>query len=262
MHDVPNPAGLLDWLANLESPDLVVCNSEFVRKSGRWLFPRVPRTVIRNPVLFERVQDPSSRREVRSSLQTEPEAIVILQASRMQKWKGQMLLVEALSTLPRSRPWTCWIAGGAQRESEKAFERDVRAAVARLGLADHVRFLGQRSDVPALMDAADIFCQPNVGPEPFGNVLIEALASGLPVVTTAMGGPLEIIDSGCGVLVPATVPEVARALRLLIESDEKRLALSRGGPARARELCDAEARTLEFAHAMIQLGTRAKGLPS
>ena len=48
--------------------------------------------------------------------------------------------------------------------------------------------------VPRLMAAADIYCQPNTTPEPFGIAFVEALAAGVPVVTTAMGGPLEIVD--------------------------------------------------------------------
>ena len=65
-----------------------------------------------------------------------------------------------------------------------------------------MRWLGQRRDVPELLAAADIYCQPNVGAEPFGIVFVEALYTGLPVVTTALGGALEIIDASCGVLVP------------------------------------------------------------
>ena len=71
-----------------------------------------------------------------------------------------------------------------------------------LGIADRVRFVGQRADVPQLMAAADIFCQPTRAPEPFGLVFVEALSQSLPVVTFAMGGPAEIVDETCGVLLP------------------------------------------------------------
>jgi glycosyltransferase involved in cell wall biosynthesis len=47
-----------------------------------------------------------------------------------------------------------------------------------------------------LCAAADVFCQPNTGPEPFGHVFVEAQAMGCPVVTTAMGGPLENVEPG------------------------------------------------------------------
>ena len=57
----------------------------------------------------------------------------------------------------------------------------------------------QRDDVPRLLAAADIFCQPNLGPEPFGIGFVEALSAGLPVITTATGGALEIVDGDCGI---------------------------------------------------------------
>ena len=53
--------------------------------------------------------------------------------------------------------------------------------------------------MPALLAAADLFCQPNTAPEPFGLSLVEALQAGLPVVTSGIGGACEIVDASCGV---------------------------------------------------------------
>ena len=100
-------------------------------------------------------------------------------------------------------------------------------------------FLGERRDVPALMRAADLHCQPNTAPEPFGLAFVEALHAGLPVVTTAMGGALEIVTPSCGVLVPpGDADALEQALRALVVDPEARARLGSGGPARARELCD------------------------
>ena len=74
---------------------------------------------------------------------------------------------------------------------------ELKAIADRGGVADRVRFLGQRSDVPRLMAAADVFCQPNAGPEPFGVVFVEALYAGLPVVTSAFGGAVEVVERPC-----------------------------------------------------------------
>jgi glycosyltransferase involved in cell wall biosynthesis len=109
----------------------------------------------------------------------------------------------------------------------------------RLGVADRVRFAGQREDVPRLLAAADIFCQPNTRPEPFGIAFVEALLAGLPVVTTDLGGAREIVDDSCGVRVPAgDARALAQALRRLMEEPRLRERLGRAGPARARQLCD------------------------
>ncbi len=253
MHDVPNRLGWLDHLASLTPPDLVLCNSRFMETSGRWWFRNVPRRMIRYPVPAGERTGPTARAELKASLGASATSVVILLASRMQAWKGHRLLIAALERLRADPRWTCWIAGGAQRPAEEAYEASLRREVARLGLERRIAFLGHRTDVPALMDAADLHCQPNVSPEPFGVVFAEALSRGLPIVTTAMGGPLEIVDDRCGVLVPPAVRPLAGALALLIEDDERRAALSSAAPKRARELWDVETRVRELANALSSL---------
>jgi glycosyltransferase involved in cell wall biosynthesis len=163
---------------------------------------------------------------------------VIIQVSRFEAWKGHLLHLNALSRL-KSRNWVCWMAGGPQNPADQRQYDEVRSTAERLGLMDRVRFLGQRSDVPQLLAGADIFCQPNQGPEPFGIVFVEALWAGRPVVTTAMGGALEILNESCGVLAEPDSPDsLAAALDRLIESQELRSRLGKAGPARARQLCD------------------------
>jgi glycosyltransferase involved in cell wall biosynthesis len=115
----------------------------------------------------------------------------------------------------------------------------LRASAARAGVSDRVRFLGQRSDVPRLMAAADVYCQPNTGAEPFGIVFVEALYAGLPVVASAAGGALEIVDETCGVLTPVGDPAaVADTLRELLTDPTRRRNLGTNGPMRAAALCD------------------------
>ncbi len=101
------------------------------------------------------------------------------------------------------------------------------------------------------MAAADVYCQPNTGPEPFGIAFVEALYAGLPVVTSGFGGAAEIVDGTCGML---TAPEdpaaVASALRELILDPSRRRALGAAGPLRAKMLCD-PARQLGAAAAAI-----------
>jgi glycosyltransferase involved in cell wall biosynthesis len=82
-------------------------------------------------------------------------------------------------------------------------------------LLTEYHFLGQRADVPHLLVAADIHCQPNIEPRAFGIAFVEALYAGLPVVTTAMGGGLEIVDESCGRLV---APDDANALSQVLGS--------------------------------------------
>jgi glycosyltransferase involved in cell wall biosynthesis len=253
MHDVPDPHSWLDRWASLTPPDLVLCYTAFVAAAGRWIFPTVPREAVFPPGEFEPSGgDPRIR--VRSSHQVAPDQVVIINAARMQSWKGQRLLVEALARLRTNPRWLCWIAGGAQRPSEIPYERELRELVERLGLSERVTFLGQRDDVPALMAAADIHCQPNVAPEPFGQVFVEALLAGLPVVGTNMGGCRDIVNEACGILVPPEAEAVASALNQLIDGVDRRLALSAAGRLRGRALSDPETRIREMA--MVLQGVR------
>jgi glycosyltransferase involved in cell wall biosynthesis len=101
-----------------------------------------------------------------------------------------------------------------------------------------VRFLGERRDVPLLMRAADLYCQPNEMPEPFGVVFAEAMLAGLPVVTASMGGAPEVVSEACGRLVaPGDTVALTRALGELIEDAALRARLGAEGPGRARARC-------------------------
>jgi glycosyltransferase involved in cell wall biosynthesis len=180
----------------------------------------------------------ATRLEVRQALETPPEAVVIVQACRLEWWKGHRLLLDALALLGDVPCWVCWIAGGAQRPHEQTYLEELRRRCQEAGLQERVRFLGARTDVPDLLAAADIHCQPNLGPEPFGIAFVEALSAGLPVVTTALGGALEIVDEACGVLVPSgDAAQLAETLRRLIEDPDRRRRLGDCGPARAQQMC-------------------------
>jgi glycosyltransferase involved in cell wall biosynthesis len=258
MHDIPNPYGALDRWAGLVRPDLVLCNSEFTKSTGPWLHPDVARVVSYYPSAVPATPDPRARAHLRDTLGVGAGEVVVLLAARFERWKGHALLIEALGLLRDHPRWTCWVAGGVQRPSEVLYERELRVAVERLGLAGRVKFLGHRDDMPALFRAADIHCQPNVGPEPFGQVFIEALGAGVPVLTTDMGAGREIVTPACGRLAAANSTSVAQHLRALIDDDPLRAELSQGGPARALELCDPTVRVTELGGLWSRLGARTK----
>ena len=232
------------WLeswARRASPDVAIANSQYTQSGVKDLFPDVPCQIIYPPLEFPAISGSAERRSsVRSALGVSEETVVIVQVSRLEAWKGHALHVDALARLGDIRaPWVCWMVGGAQRPEEEAYLRGLQAKVRAAGLTDRIQFLGQRQDVAELLGAADLFCQPNQGPEPFGIVFVEALRAGLPVVATALGGAREIIDDSCGSLTPAgDGAALSAALRSLIEDRDLRARLGGGGPARAARLCD------------------------
>ncbi len=229
----------IERLAGRVPPDLVISNSLYSATTLPRVFPDVAHEVVYYPVGSPAHEDPEVRAMVRNEMSTPEGDVVIIQVSRMEAWKGHRLLLDALGELADVQGWTCWQIGGAQRESEKEYENQLRRRVEELGIESRVRFAGHRHDVPRLLAAADIHCQPNLKPESFGITFVEALYRGLPVVTTAMGGAREIVDESCGVLIEQPdAADLARALGGIIESAELSSSLSAAGPARAAMLCD------------------------
>jgi glycosyltransferase involved in cell wall biosynthesis len=232
----------LELLARRTPPDLVLTNSHFTASTSENLFSGVRCEMLRYPVPPPPENSTAeSTRRIREELRTPGSDVVIVQTSRMEAWKGHRLHLETLRNLRDLPGWTSWLVGGAQRKSEATYQRDLQRKAEEYGIADRVRFAGQRSDVPAVLAAADVHFQPNLGPEPFGIAFVEALNARLPVVTTALGGPMEIVDDTCGILAPpGDALRLSEALRSLILDGDLRRSLGGAGPVRAAALCDPE----------------------
>lgn len=177
------------------------------------------------------------REAIRRSLGVSRETVVILMASRMEPWKGHLNLLSAASMLRPQAKWVIWVAGGPQSNKEQRYYDRLQQEVSERWLTSRIKFLGHRNDVPSLLRACDIHCQPNEQPEPFGMVFVEAMRAVVPSVTFAMGGPREIFDDQSGVLVsPGSTEQLTQALTLLIDNAELRLRIGQAALARAREL--------------------------
>ncbi|WP_242900717.1 glycosyltransferase [Actinomadura terrae] len=157
--------------------------------------------------------------------------------SRLVERKGVDTAIRALASLPDAR---LSVAGGPPRggldgDPEVARLRDVAREA---GVADRVEFLGRlgRAEVPALLRSASLVVT-LPWYEPFGMVPLEAMACGVPVVATAVGGHLDtVVDGVTGLLVrPRDPADAARAIRTLLDEPVKRAALGFAGSARVRE---------------------------
>jgi glycosyltransferase involved in cell wall biosynthesis len=115
----------------------------------------------------------------------------------------------------------------AMRES---FTAELKTLAAELGVTDNVIFTGQRSDMPTLIAASDVFALPS-DLEPFGLVFAEAMAMKKPVVALANGGTLEVVDHGkSGLLSPAgDIPALADNLRRLLRDPALRAQMGEYG---------------------------------
>ncbi len=113
--------------------------------------------------------------------------------SRLSPWKGQDVLLEALHNMPAN---VVAVFVGDALFGEADYVAQIQQQVTDLGLTDRVKFLGFRSDVPALMRACDLIAHTSTAPEPFGRVIIEAMLCQKPVVATAAGGAIELVQPG------------------------------------------------------------------
>lgn len=230
------------WARIAAVPDLALCVSHDTSRTLGNIYPGVKSEVIYSPLPGDRSQDyHKERAEVRRALRTEEDSTVIIQVSRMEAWKGHVSLLEALGKLRQREDWTCWIVGGSQTAGEAEYAQSLKDLADRLGIAHRVRFLGERSDVPRLMAAADLFCQPNRSSEGFSIVFMEAFLAGLPIVTTAIGGALELVNESCGVLLPQNdLDALVSALSDLLNDPNRRRALGRTGQSRVNDMCKPE----------------------
>jgi glycosyltransferase involved in cell wall biosynthesis len=239
-HDTPKGTSVLEKLARFIRPDLVIANSKYTQQHLNLLYPDTPDRVVYYPVTPISIDSSRSRKQhIRQQLGTTADITVITQVSRLERWKGHSLTIAALGAIKDLDNWECWIVGGVQRDSERDYYAQLQQQVQQLGLVDRVRFLGERQDVPDLLLATDVFCQPNLGGEPFGIVFIEALYAGLPIVTVDLGGGGEIVTPACGYAVaPENIDEIAQALRELVQKPIERQQFRTAAVHRAAELCD------------------------
>jgi glycosyltransferase involved in cell wall biosynthesis len=222
------------------APDLVIANSAFTAHTLDGVFPGVMRAVIHAPLdVTPTAISPDERAAIRAELATPDSAVVCVQASRMEAWKGHATLLRTLAEIRDNLRWMCWIVGASQRASERTYEASLRTLASQLRISDRVRFAGERRDVRRVLAAADLYCQPNVRPEPFGIVFVEALLARLPVITALLGGASEIVDASCGVLVRVDDAHGWRtAIEHFVSDESARSRLAVAGPRRAVELCD------------------------
>jgi glycosyltransferase involved in cell wall biosynthesis len=152
---------------------------------------------------------------------------------RLQRWKGMHVFVAAMARVYAARPDAHAVIVGAPHETEPDYPAELHLQVSALGLDGAVSFAGFQGNVPEWMQAMDVIVHAS-DHEPFGIVVIEAMALGKPVVAGAAGGPAEIIADGeNGLLVPYGDGEsLARAILRYL--DDRALAARIGAAARTR----------------------------
>jgi glycosyltransferase involved in cell wall biosynthesis len=192
--------------------------------------------VIHNAVEFSEFSQAYDPKSVRREFGWNDHNRIIGLVGRLDWWKGHDYFLEAMSDICHKVPDVRGLIVGEPQDTPRNQEyyQMLRSLTKSLDLEEKVIFTGFRSDVPRLMSAFDIVVLSSSRPEPFGRVVIEGMAAGKPVVATAAGGVLDIIEDGLnGLLVPCQDSKaLARAIHWLL--DNKSQAQQMGAAARKR----------------------------
>jgi glycosyltransferase involved in cell wall biosynthesis len=188
--------------------------------------PEAKMSVIHNAIeLPEEPVEHVPETSLRELIGVGEDVTIVGTVARLHPVKGHTYLLKAIQKIVQERQDVVfpWFGDGDLYEELKAEAKE-------LCVAEYVRFLGFRKDIPDLLPQLDIFCLPSLS-EGLSLSILEALAAKVPVVTTAVGGSPEVITSGVdGLLVPAADPEALyESICLLVKNKERRLELAKAG---------------------------------
>ncbi len=223
----------------------VIANSAYTARTVLAAAPSTRVEVVHNPVDLTRFDpDRIDRAQARARLGAAGQHRLLLGVvAQLSPWKGQDTAIAALAELRREGlDAQLLLIGSAKfvarstRFDNEAYVAGLKAQAVQAGVADRVSFLGEREDVPELMRALDVLLLPSTE-EPFGRALIEAMALGVPVLATNVGGPTEIIEDGReGYLLPPGQPSAwAQAVRRIAERPDHGRELGVAGRRRVEQ---------------------------
>jgi glycosyltransferase involved in cell wall biosynthesis len=250
-YQVGLPSGdLLDRVATVLPARGVIVLSHAGAAAQRALRPRRPQRLVYPGVSIEQYDSSklASAGELRVELGLPPHGPLIGIVGRLQRWKGMHVVIDAMPDVLAEHPDAHLVLVGGAHETEPEYPRALAAQIEQLGMGAHVTVAGFQREIPRWMQAMDVVVHAS-DREPFGIVVIEAMALGKPVVAGAAGGPAEVITDGVdGLLAPyGDSAALARAVTRFL--DDPVLAASCGANAVARAQDFEESR---YAHAVVQ----------
>jgi glycosyltransferase involved in cell wall biosynthesis len=159
----------------------------------------------------------------------------VIWIGRLQRWKGAHIFVKAAEIIHTNHPEVEFkVVGGTLFGIEPEYEKELHTLAKSLNIGNSLKFVGHQSSVDTFIKTAEIVVHSSIHPEPFGLVILEAMAAGKTVIASNEGGPLEIVDDEVtGLLIPPNDPqELADAIIKLLQ--DKALRTRMGQAAQER----------------------------
>ncbi|MEE9303208.1 MAG: glycosyltransferase [Thiotrichaceae bacterium] len=210
-----------DRMANRLS-DLIIVNSLAVRNDTMYRDNTDPDKLIHIPNGLD-TEDfkvtTTNRRKLRQELGLNTKDIGLITVGNLIPYKGHADLLNAMPSIIKSYPnIRCYIAG-----EDRGIRKELVKLTHQIEISEYVIFLGQRNDIPELLMAMDIFVFPS-HEEGFSNALLEAMASGLAIIATDVGGNKEALDNGrLGLLTPSKNPAALASTVIKLLSNNEQL---------------------------------------
>jgi len=185
----------LDRLAGLVPTSTVLFNSKYTLAQQNFAWSKQKKVVYGPVSIPEKFEEtiPAARKTIRSQYHVEEEDFLFLHLARMEAWKGQELFLDSLFPLMEKNSKAKALLVGGSALGDRTFEKNLHEKVLAKGLSHRIVFCGEQKNTSDFFAAADCYVHSATIPEPLGLSILEALASGCPVIAADAGGPKELL---------------------------------------------------------------------
>jgi len=241
LHGDLNKESMADWVTRIGliiKPSLYIANSKFTAESVKNILGRKVKIEINYPGAqvepFDSIDEKEAREFVRKEFGIKSSNKVYILVGRIQEWKGQDTAILAFKNMKNKAKASLLIVGDCSYSWDipyynylKNLSKDER----------NIIFTGFRNDIPVLMKGSDVIIHSSKSPEPFGIVIVEGMMARKPVIASAQGGPLEIIDNGINgfLFKPGDWKELSKLMDRLFEDANLRHRIGMHGYRKAKD---------------------------
>ncbi|MFH1201758.1 MAG: glycosyltransferase family 4 protein [Candidatus Omnitrophota bacterium] len=230
--------GILDLMLGLLASRIIII-SKAVRNRFLWLFPKDKIILIYNGVDLDRFNTKIDRMAFRNEIGYRGDNFLIGTVGRFVSWKGYEYFIKSAKIVSQKISNTKFLIVGIDYFNDNKYLNYLRRLTKDLNIEKKVVFLGNREDTPQIMSSLDLFVLPSIG-EPFGRVLIEAMACARAIVAFRGGGVAEIVEDGITgfLLTPRDFKGMAEKIEYLLENGVVAETFGKNGRKRAEGLFD------------------------